>query len=280
MVTDTVNGDLPVIGHSVNGDIQVIGRVAHILRRLEPGQRSLRVSSLASELGVGRSTMHRYLTSMANAGLLERVGEGEYVPGPLLAQLGTMALNSLHVVEAAGPVMRSLCDSVQETVVLSIWGGMGPVVTRVETPDKLIQVLVRVGSQLPIDAAQTRVFLAHLEDRRVVDRLLALVPDRREELEKGIVAAQADGMVIMSRIVEGLRAVAVPVMDGTGITASLGVVGTTAAVPDDPHSGIARALTESARFLSEQLGHSAADRAFPEPEQSSNRLGTGSEEAE
>ena len=247
-----------------NGDIQVITRVAHILRQLEPGRRRLRVGPLAAELGVGRSTLHRYLSSMANADLLERVGDGEYAPGPLLAQLGTMAMSGLHVVEAAGPVMRELCDSVQETVVLSVWGGMGPVVTKVETPDKLIQVLVRVGSALPIDAAQTRIFLTYLNDRRVADRLLTMVPDRRTELEKAIAAIATDGIVVMSRIVEGLRTVAVPVLDGRGIVASLAVVGTVAAVPEDPHSGIAKALTDSARSLSEELGHKG-DYPAPAP---------------
>ena len=250
----------------MNGDIQVIGRVAHILRCLEPGQPGLRANSLASELGVGRSTMHRYLTSMANVDLLERVGDGEYRPGPLLAQLGTMALTSLHVVEDAGPVMRRLCESVQETVVLSVWGGFGPVVARVEIPDKLTQILIRVGSQLPLDAAQTRVFLAFLKDHKVVDRLLALVPDRREELEQAIATAAREGIVIMSRVVEGMRTLAVPVLDARGeIVASLAVIGTTAAVPDDPQSGIAQALAESARSLTDQLGHQSGNAAGEEP---------------
>lgn len=246
-----------------NGDIQVVSRVAHILRQLEPGQRRLRIGSLAAELGLSRSTLHRYLTSMANADLLDRVGEGEYAPGPLLVQLATMAMGSLPVVDEAGPAMRRLRDAVEETIVLSVWGGMGPVVTRVETPDKLIQVMVRVGSSLPIDAAQTHVFMAYLHDRRIVDRLLALVPDRRPALEDAIATAAADGIVIMSRLVEGLRTVAVPLLDRRGITASLAVVGTVAAIPEDPHSGVARALVDAGRSLSAQLGHSDRYPADP-----------------
>ena len=238
-------------------DIQVIARCAHILRQLEPGCR-LRLTPLAVEMGIGRSTLHRYLSSMANLDLLERVGEGEYAPGPLLAQLGTMALNSLHVVETAGLTMRQLRDTVQESVVLSIWGGIGPVVTRVEPPDKLIQVFVRVGSQLPIDAAQTLLFLAFLRDQQRVQRLLSLVPDRRPDLEQKIKAAVRDGIVVASRIVEGMRTVAVPVLDSRGIIASLAVIGTVAAIPDDPHSGIARALIETGQSLSRRQGYTGS----------------------
>ena len=74
-----------IVAEKDKGDIQVVARCAHTLRQLEPGSR-LRLGPLAAELGAGRSTLHRYLTSMANADLLERVGDGEYSLGPLLAR--------------------------------------------------------------------------------------------------------------------------------------------------------------------------------------------------
>lgn len=240
-----------------SGDIQVIARTAQILRQFEPGAR-LRLAPLAAELGMGRSTLHRYLTSMANADLLERVGDSEYSLGPLLTQLGTIALNSLHVVEAAVPAMRRLCAELQETVVLSVWGGLGPVVTRVETPDKLIQVLVRVGSALPIDAAQTRLFLAFMDDRRSAERLLALVPDRRQELDQSVASARRDGLVVVGGYVPGLRTAAAPVLDSRGITASLAVIGTEAAIPADVSSLTAQGLRRAAEELSRQLGYTGA----------------------
>lgn len=236
-----------------NGDIQVIARCAQILRAIEPGS-PLRLSSLAAELGMGRSTAHRYLTSMSNAGFLERVGDGEYTLGPLLVELGTMALNALHVVEAAGAIMRQLAEDAQETVVMSVWGGFGPVVTRTETPDKLIQVGVRVGSRLPLDAAQTTVFLAFLEDRRSVENLLSMVPDRRRDIETTMAQVRDEGIAISSGFIAGLRTIAVPVLDGRGIAASLAIVGTTSGVPELREAAMAQALAGAAESLSRQLG--------------------------
>lgn len=237
-----------------SGDIQVIAKCAQILRQLEPGTARLKLGPTATELGMGRSTLHRYLTSMANADLLQRVGDGEYVAGPLLAQLGTIALHSMQVLESAEQAMRELCDEVQETVVLSLWGGLGPVVARVEAPNKLIQVMVRTGSQLPMDAAQTRIFLAYLRDRRVVERLLAMVPDQRERLEAELAETQESGVVVVNRIVEGLRTIAVPVFDAGDVVAALAVLGTTSAIPDDPTGGLAAAVVRSGESLSRQLG--------------------------
>lgn len=237
-----------------SGDIQVIAKCAQILRQLEPGTARLKLGPTALELGMGRSTLHRYLTSMANADLLQRVGDGEYVAGPLLAQLGTIALHSMQVLESAEQAMRELCDEVQETVVLSVWGGLGPVVARVEAPNKLIQVMVRTGSQLPIDAAQTRIFMAYLHDRRMVERLLAMVPDQRERIEAEVAQTQQDGVVVVNRIVEGLRTLAVPVFDSGNVVAALAVIGTTSSIPEEPAGGLAEAVIRSGERLSRQLG--------------------------
>jgi len=73
------------------GDIQVIARSAQLLRLFSTTQRSLRVSDVGPESGLQRTTVHRYLSSMANAGLLERDNDGGYRLGPLLVQLGTVA---------------------------------------------------------------------------------------------------------------------------------------------------------------------------------------------
>lgn len=238
----------------VGGDIQVIARCAQILRQLQPGQR-LGVGPLAKELGVGRSTLHRYLNSLANADLIERVGDGEYAPGPLLAQLGTMALSQLHVVDAAGPPMRTLADEVGESVVLSVWGGLSPVVARMEAPDKLIHILIRIGTALPLSAAQTRVFLAHLKDPQRVEQLLSLVPEERAGIEADVATVRAEGMLAKSGYVVGLTTVAVPVFNSHGITATLGLVGTDAVLNTPTRAPLTDRLVRTAEALSRQLGH-------------------------
>lgn len=242
-----------------SGDIQVIMRCAQILRQFEPGA-PLRVSALVQELDVGRSTIHRYLNSMASAGLIERIGEGEYAPGSLLARLGTIALNSLQVVETAAIAMRELCDQLQLTVVLSIWGGMGPVVTRVVTPDQLIQILVRVGSSLPMSAAQMRIFLAYLDEPRTVERLLSLVPEQREAIAADCDLARTEGYLLQIDTVEGVSSIGVPVFNSTGIAATMAVLGTKSVIMGPRSPELIRELRAKAKLISEQLGF---DGEFP-----------------
>lgn len=217
----------------VNGgtaQIQVIARVADILRLLAGGRRALRISEVAAELGLQRSTAHRYLSSLAAAGLLARGEDGSaYSAGPLMVQFAAATLGGSRVLELAGPYMKRLVEEAHETVVLSLWGGHGPVVARVEEDStRLVHIAVRVGSALPLDSAQAQVF------RGEAGRL---------------------GVAVNSRVIEGVRAIAAPVYDERSETvATLAFVGTTSGIPESGDSRHARALRETALELSVRLG--------------------------
>lgn len=242
----------------LSGDIQVIGRCGQVLRLFSAGRASLRVADVEAISGLQRSTAHRYLTSMANAGLLEREEDGSFALGPLLVQLGTVALRGQRVLELAGPHMQRLADDGDVTAVLSLWGGLGAVVARVcEASDRLVNISVRVGSPLPLEAAQTRVFLAFLGDPMVEQRLLAQLPEaRRREITEQLDGVRKQGYIVSDEVVRGIRAIAAPVFDGHGeVCATLAVIGTTVGMPERSPSRLEVALTGTAQRLSQQLGY-------------------------
>lgn len=207
-----------------------------------------------------RSTAHRYLTSLAASGLLEQVEDGSYVLGPLVTQVGTIALDSQRVLDIADPFLRQLSSDVHETTVLSLWGGLGPVVARVvEDMERVVHIQVRIGNALAADSAQGKIFLAFLDDRATVTRALAHLPTSMaasmgEDLER----VRSAGLSIRTTDALGVRTIAAPVLDRRKrLHAAMAVVGTISTIPDTTDSGLAKALKESARELSRQLGWSA-----------------------
>jgi DNA-binding IclR family transcriptional regulator len=217
---------------------------------------SVSPSAVAAELRLQRSTVHRYLSSLERAGLLERQIDGNYGIGSLVVQLGAAALANQIVLEAAGPYMRQLSDEARETVVMSVWRGRSPIVARVqEYSERLVHVSVRVGSPLPLDSAQAQVFLSFLHDRSVVARLLHREKAIPEELESSMMRIRQAGIAVNTRNIEGTRTIAVPVRQEDGdACATLAFVGTINAISSDPDSPMALALIETAAQLSRQLG--------------------------
>lgn len=249
---------LPVMGNGTTGsDIQVVGRCGEIFRLLSPARTSLRAGDLEAELGMQRSTAHRYLSSLAGVGFLERIDDGTYVPGPLLVQVGTIALDSRRVIDVADPYLRRLASEVHETTVLSLWGGLGPIVARVvEDMEKVIHIQVRIGTTLAADSAQGKIFLAFLDDRMTVSRALTHLPaPLARDLEDEFSQIRALALAVSTGIASGVRTIAAPVLDRRNrITATMGVVGTMNSVPEDLSSGLAQALAQAAHGLSQQLG--------------------------
>lgn len=237
-----------------SGDIQVVARTAQLLRLLTTHE-TIDLVTAAAELGVGKSTAHRYLASMENHGLLHRRDRNRYECGELLAELGTVALSRLGVIEVARPVMEAVSVEVQQTVVLSIWNGQAPVVMHVhEDSSRTAHVSIKVGSVLRQGTAQFLVFYAFRD--HTFHRF------RGEPFAPAI--SEADLAVVRETRVavrywpdDGIRALAVPVFDANNlVVATLGVVGIAQFVPEEIDSPVARASLRGADTIKNSLSSS------------------------
>lgn len=237
-------------------DLQVVARVATILRLFTPAQPTLKPSQAAEALGMRRSTIHRYLSSLELHGFLKKSDEGGHELGPLVDQLASLGLGRWRIQDAAGPIMEDLAANTRQTAVLSVWGGGEPVITQVrEDTSQTVHVSVRVGATLPVESAQGLTFLAFLKNDRARRRAYAsLDQDRAEELQRTLAAVSTRGIAMHQRVVEGVRTIAVPILGSDNdIRATLAIVGTVNAIPDDIDSGIAQALRAAGKALTDLI---------------------------
>jgi DNA-binding IclR family transcriptional regulator len=236
-------------------DIQAVSRVSQILSLFDPATPELTAGEVAERLGLNRTTAYRYCTSLVAAGLLERSADGGYVPGGLLLQLGAFAIGHRRVVNLAPRHMRALSRATQTSVVLSLWGLTGPVVSRVEeNASTIVIVSVRVGSHLPLDTAQSKVFLAYHADQLSMERLIGtLSGTARDELRADVERVRAAGHC-SAMSTPGIVAVAAPVFDEYGICATIAIVGpdNTLSMGDDTPE--LRVVVDTARELTHELG--------------------------
>jgi DNA-binding IclR family transcriptional regulator len=236
-------------------DIQAVSRVSQILSLFEPGTPEVTAGEVAERLGLNRTTAYRYCTSLVAAGLLERSPEGGYVPGGLLVQLGAFAIGHRRVINLAPRHMQALSRATRTSAVLSLWGLTGPVVSRVEENlSAVVIVSVRVGSHLPLDSAQSKIFLAYHADQLSMERLMANLPGQaREELRADVERVRSVGHCF-AMSTPGVVAVGAPVFDEYGICATIAVVGPDNTLPMSDDSPELRAVVDAARNLTRELG--------------------------
>lgn len=251
------------------GDIQAVHRVGELLRLFTLNKPRITVAEAAAQVGLNRTTVHRYFTSLVQADILERDREeaSAFVPGKLLLQLGAVAQGQRRVLDIAPGHMRSLSLDTSLTVVLSLWGASGPVVSLVsETGTHPILITVRIGSSLGLESAQTRLFVALSEERETMRRFLAGVPDdARAAFEKDLPPCRSRGICrIRIPAVDGV-VMAAAVFDEHGLAATVALVGTTSSLPDGASASETALLRTAYRITEEMGGVETRRRALTEP---------------
>ena len=227
--------------------IQAIDRAANVLALLDQDTRRLTAPLVAERLGLNRTTAHRYLQSLQQAGFLSATAG----PGPLLDQLSALVSVRQQLITLAPSVMRQLSDATGLTSVLSFLGRTGAVVTLVEEPQQTsILLTVRVGTVLEVRSAQTRVLLAFRSDPRAVTRAHAGLTPAEAALERRALdevrrhrLAWAD----LGRV--GLASVAVPVLSTYDVQAAMALIGTTTMLHPSGSAERVHALQEAASAL-------------------------------
>lgn len=217
-----------------SGDIQAVRRVAGILRLFSESTRGLSVAEAAERTGLNRSTAHRYFSTMVAEQILERDPDepATYVPGRLMLQLGTIAQGQRRVLEVAPPHMRVLSRSTNLTVTLSLWSFFGPIVSLVAEPPHPVLLTVRVGAQLGIESAQTRLFLALSREEGIAHPFLApLGPRERQQMEASFAAIRETGICRMHLPnIDGVG-IAAPVFDHHDLAATIALLGSASSLP-------------------------------------------------
>ncbi len=187
------------------------------------------VSELARELGLTRSTAHRYVATLLRLGYLRQdAATRKYRLGPRVLDLGLAALESMELRELATPALRRLCAGTGYTTNLAILDGVDVVhIERIRSPtQRHVDLDVRVGSRLPAYCTSLgKVLLAFLPEpertrtlERVSYRRLGpnTLTDRaalEAELER---VRRADLAVNNEELAPGLRSIAAPVRNRTG----------------------------------------------------------------
>jgi DNA-binding IclR family transcriptional regulator len=253
---------------------------ARILKALALGGGALPLKDLAIATGLARAKVHRYLTSLRNAGLVSQdLDTSHYQIGPEVVAIGLVGLRRVNPVAEICNALPALRDQINQTVTVAVWSEVGPVIAAMQESDNWITMNIRVGSRLPIlTTAIGRTFLAHLPEGLVRPLVAA---ERREAQSRGNSVPSAAEISELTREIRsrrlsrapsalfpGVDAIAAPVFDyRRGLVAVMCVVARSEAKITGWNGSAVRALTEAAAQLSARLGYSGEhSRSAKQPE--------------
>lgn len=240
-----------------------------LLKVLAATNRPMMLRDIAKGAGMPAAKAHRYMVSFLRIGIVEQdASSGRYDLGAYALQLGLSGLGRLDPVRLSGPILESLCEEIQETVALAVWGTHGATIVRIADAGGPITITLRAGTTLPLCKSATgRAFatfyrspymkkLLDSELKEMAESSKTAITTVRRQLEKNLTEIRERGIArATGSLTPGINGFSAPVYDHTGnMVAAITSLGAIGEFDVEWDSSTAKAMIAAAKALSLRLG--------------------------
>jgi DNA-binding IclR family transcriptional regulator len=244
-----------------------VRNAARLLKEFSHGSREIGVTELSRRLGIGKSTAHRLLNTLAEERLLEQDPDtGAYRLGLAMYELGASVSMHTDLHNACIPIIDQLANATRETVQIAVLDGREVVYVERRDSPQTLRLFGRVGHRNDAYCTSTgKVLLAYLPPDRLEGTLLdwklaprtqhtiTTVPRLRQELEAVRKRGWAENV---NEVEMGVASVAAPIRNGLGeVVAAVSIAGPIQRLSSDSLKRFARPCVDAGLAISRRLGY-------------------------
>jgi DNA-binding IclR family transcriptional regulator len=246
---------------------QVVSRIAGLLRIVGRRSEGSSLVELVRESGLTRPTVHRLLSSLASEGLLDHdAGSGNWVLGPEILLMGSVASARFPLEDIARPSLRRLAEETGESAFFSIRRGSETVcLLREEGSFPVRSFVLHEGVRFPLGVASAGTAIMAFLPEDEQEQLLAQWADHAGAFAEGhpveVVRAnlartrQTGYAVNPGLVLEGSWGMGAAVFDQAGRPAwALSLTGIEPRFRAERQEVLGRLLMEEAHRITVQLG--------------------------
>jgi DNA-binding IclR family transcriptional regulator len=257
------------IAETTRGGVNSVEVAGVLLRALAGAGGPMRLADLSRAAAMPSAKAHRYLVSLARAGLVEQdAATSRYDLGPLMLRAGLAALGRSDSLKRAERALEAIVARTGETAAVAVWGTHGPTLVRLVEARHELAATVPPGHVCPLTfSASGLVFCAFGEPETMsplIARELAQSrdigrpggPTTRAELERQVAEVRARGFAAVAAEADGgLAAISAPVFDADErrLRLALAVFGRVGRINVAPDGPVAALVVEVARSLGAEL---------------------------
>ena len=206
--------------------VQSLDRGLAVIRAFGPDRERLSLSDVARATGLTRAAARRFLLTLVKLGYVRSDGR-EFSLRPRVLELGYAYLSGLGLPEVAQPHLEALSKKLHESSSISVLDGHHIVYVARAAAKRIMTVGISVGTRFPAYAASMgRVLLAALSpdelDKYLAEATFETLTERTvtdpDRLRTVLREVDSQGYAIVDQELEdGLRAIAAPIHDASGV---------------------------------------------------------------
>lgn len=207
--------------------VQSVDRAIMILKCFSEKKKELKLSEIAEEVSLNKSTTHGIVSTLKHHQLLDQNPDSQkYKLGLFLMQLGDLVADSMDVIKIAHPFIVKISEQIDETVHLASLDKLEVVYIQKEEPFQAMRVSTYVGARNPAHCtAVGKVLLAYMGEEQlslilpqILDRYTPYTINLKTELLREFQLIRARGYSIDNEeLLEGVTCVAAPIFDNSGV---------------------------------------------------------------
>ncbi len=244
--------------------LSTVAKTLKVLEAFSFAEPVLGVSELARKLGMGKSAVHRSLSTLLAHGYVIKTPDDRYRLGLKLHEMGQLVVSGLRLHEVARGPLERLRLECQETVHLAVLDGADVVFVEQLESAGLVRVFNRVGRRVPAHATSSGKCLMAYNDgavevvlQRGLRRLAPRTITSKALLEETLSRVRTLGYSVSIEEGEpGVASVGAPVFgrDGSCI-AAVAIAGPALRLGDEQLMRAVRQVRRCAAEVSEAMGY-------------------------
>jgi DNA-binding IclR family transcriptional regulator len=246
--------------------INSILRACRILRSFSGENTHFKMSDLARQLRLDRSTTYRILLSLEQAGFVEKDEAGTYSLGLAAFEIGNAYLLQTDLIQVSKPIMTDLASKAQETVHLAVLSDIEIVyVDKVDSP-RALGVMSKIGQRGPLHCTALGKTLLALqpedEQSRIIQeirmtRFTSRTITSKQKLIQELRTVKEQGYALDRReIEEDVECIGAPILNHLGnVVAALSVSGPQKKIGTPREKQFIRDVVRAAASISGKMGY-------------------------
>jgi len=246
--------------------VQSVDRAIQILKLFSEDRKEMKLTEIANELDLNKSTVYGILSTLKYHGLIDQDEKTQkYRLGLYLMRLGNLVANSIDVINIAHPIIEEVSHRLNETVHLSKLDRLEIVYLDKVESNQSIRISTAIGTRKPAYCTgMGKVLLAFSDlnevEKSLPDKLQAFTPntviDKKVLLEELRDIKKIGYAIDREESEIGLMCIAAPIFDYNGeVKYALSVSGPTPRITEERLEKIINIAKDAARKISYKLGY-------------------------